>query len=1397
MMIRKEFLVAMSVLVLLGSAFFTLVPISGITAGQNVGAGDPVEITSDIIVGNGEVKEINDVEYEISADIRVESGGILYMNNSKLLWGGDEDGDFGLYVELGGELYIDDNCNFTAQDTTTYQYREKVISPNSYIMESWGIHWKFYVRGTARINNSYFGYMWGETGGYITDHEGGIMCANNDIIIYNCVIQYTECNAIAIFDPDQSDGTSQGLGFSPMIDKVTIDNTSRYGIFVGGDMSSPSITNCTISGAPVQGITYFVGADGILADTTISGCEDGLEVDPVSSSGYSADVIVDRCHFDNNNRTGFLAGRGGMVKFRNSTFNGNLGPGVILQTSTASGIQGIEMVDCDVSNNGKDGITAQVDTVSATLRNVEISGNGGNGIWIPSGSASNPSISKVNIHDNRLYGLYSNGSFGQISDSIISGNSLGNVYIVNGSMMTVYDCEITDSEFGMIVMDSSPVLQLNSVSNTDTGLTVMGDSTPLINGGEFRGNQHAMNILSSDVEIKEVDLIDNPQTGIVMEDTTGNSLENCVLAGNKVGINIMGEGVTMFDNVSITGSTETALELEEKANVTLEGSDLSSNTIDIKLSGNSIAHLYSTIVDSSLISIMDAKSEVRVFWEISTWVRDNMTLENISEANLMVSTLDGNILAQDTTFINGRTSILAPQFFIVGTKVTNLTAVNLSVSLLGYVPYWNSEFQNTGDYYLEVLLAENRAPELPIPLGHGPIYTHNNRPMITWDLAVDWNNDDIDYTINVWQDSIIDGQHIVIDAFSSENSFSFTRNLRYNKEFWVEIVAFDPWGLEDTDTFSFRTTNTPPTQPIVSFIEAPVPALIDLEIMILNGSTDEDTDPIDTITYLVEWYAYREEAWIMITSGSNLMTLDHNLTREGDKIRAVLKSFDGIEYGIPVTIETVVINFAPINLIPFVEVELIEDTPQGGLVDLNSLFEDRDGDDLSFRVTVQRHISADIDQVTGEIILIPDEDWSGEDFLIIEAFDGNSHMEENPTVRVNITVINMNDAPSIDKVIFKGVEIEVEEGRVTLIQDLQGTRTVIDVDGSDPDSEYSDDEFEFSTNFEEVIGPGILDEDDIMFEKTTGRLTVFLINSLVGEHFFNFTITDSQGVSASTPIRLLVDNVNDAPTRPEITSHTDGESISLEVDQRSITFEASASYDPDMDIPNSQEILEYDWNFGEGWIENQGLSYTRDFSVSGEYEIKLRVRDSLGLYEETSLKLNIDVEQDIDRFDTPGGDKPFLEEWGFILIMIIIAIVVLAVIFILIFRKDRLSDTAEVIEKEHEALVAQQQEDALAAQDKLQALMSGMPFPEAAGPALPSGEGAGEYEALPSAPIEGQDMTPPPPMEGPEGGYQQPPAYEQPPVEEIAQAPEPTPGMVPPEEPQPAQDQSYLPPEQQ
>ncbi|OYT46827.1 hypothetical protein B6U90_00070 [Thermoplasmatales archaeon ex4484_6] len=1427
MMIRKTFLVAVSVLVLVGVPIFSLTSVEGAGDGQDLGPG-ATTVTTDYEVLSGETKEITDEDWELNANIYVRNGGTLYINNTKIKWGGTTDGEYGLYVDNGGVLYIDQNCNFTAQDTTTHQYREKVIGTNTYVMESWGVHWKFYVRGTARINNSYFGYMWGETGGYITDHEGGIVCASDDIIIYNCVIQYTECNAIAILNPDLADYQSQGDGFSPRIDRVTIDNTTRYGIFVGGDKSSPTITNSTVRGAPVQGITYFVGADGYLNDTTISGCEDGLELDPVTGSGYSATLLVNRCHFDGNNNSGFIAGRGGTVKFRNSTFNNNKGPGVIMQVSTSSGIQSIEIYDSEVKNNAKEGLTALVNTVSAIIQNVEIAENGGNGIWLPATSNSAPYIVDSSIHDNGRYGIYSNGSAGYVQGTELYRNDLGNIFAVNGSTISISSSDIHHADYGIKVLDAAPSISDNDLRLNGVGVNLDGSGALSLGGNTFFSNEIGLFSRVDDVAVQQNNFDSHSSNTAMILDLRGDKTANvrfCNFTNNKDAVKIYGGEVARFQNISVTGSSGSALFGRYGANFTVRTSEFSGNTMDFILNDASTGKAFSCGTPSSKVTIQDRDSEFWHYWRVSVEVMNNVTLAPVTDANMVIYSDEGEALASEETFFDGTAAVDSPQYMIDGSGMTSYMPVNLTVAKENYIPFWEPDLPNTEDHHEVVYLAENRAPSLPFPPGNQPTITHQNRPLLTWLPPYDWNQDKIGYKVNVWQDDMSTGQHVVVDAIVHNPQYMFRKNLRYNHEFWVEVVAFDPWGLSDTTVFSFRTVNTPPTSPVASFVEAPVPSLVDLEVRIDNASTDSDTNPVDNITYLVEWYAFREDTWVIIMSGSNQFILDHNLTFEGDKIRAVIKPFDGIEYGVPVTLETQVVNFVPHALVDYVEIELNEDEPATGLINLSALFTDRDGDDLSFNVKIQRNVGAEIDKVTNAITFIPDPNWMGKDYLIIEALDSKPHAEDNPTIQVNITVKGVNDAPVITEVNDK----VVEKGSISLVQDIQGATAVITVKGYDPDELYGD-SYEFSTNFLDVIGEGILDEDDFMFERTTGRMSVFLKNAIVGEHIFNITVTDEAGLSSSTPIKLLVENRNDAPTVPEIISHTNGEVVKLPPGENKITFSASPADDPDLHIPDSEEHLEYDWNFGEGWIENIGFENVEaEFPVSGEYEIRVRVRDSMGLYEESSIKIMVNVTAESIQF-AEQTEKTFFEEWGLILILAIIAVIVIAVILFLVFRKDELSDTAKEVEQEHEALVAKQQEEALMAQEKLQALMSGTPYPETTGPALPSaGEGVPSYEALPSAETEGA-----PPQEGAVEGYQeqppvpgyeqQPPAepgYEQPPApayqppameeqpmqapptemppgtpeEQPPAAPEPAvPGAVPPTQPQEGQDPTYLPP---
>ena len=81
MMIRKAFLVAASVLVLLGVSFLTLIPAAGALEPQDVGPG-ATTVTTDFEVNFGETEEISDEVWDLDANIFVRSGGILYINNN-------------------------------------------------------------------------------------------------------------------------------------------------------------------------------------------------------------------------------------------------------------------------------------------------------------------------------------------------------------------------------------------------------------------------------------------------------------------------------------------------------------------------------------------------------------------------------------------------------------------------------------------------------------------------------------------------------------------------------------------------------------------------------------------------------------------------------------------------------------------------------------------------------------------------------------------------------------------------------------------------------------------------------------------------------------------------------------------------------------------------------------------------------------------------------------------------------------------------------------------------------------------------------------------------------------------------------------------------------------------
>ena len=687
-------------------------------------------------------------------------------------------------------------------------------------------------------------------------------------------------------------------------------------------------------------------------------------------------------------------------------------------------------------------------------------------------------------------------------------------------------------------------------------------------------------------------------------------------------------------------------------------------------------------------------------------------------------------------------------------------------------------------------------PPLLLDFESQPVETHQRRPQLQWSEAWDWNNDEIQYRLNIYKGSV-DPENLIgdfTDIIVNTNHLNVTRNLQFHKTYYVVVKAEDPWGLSDSRTYSFRTINSKPTAPTVEVVKNPVSPTDDIEVRIIENSTDADTNPVDDITYFIEFYKMRAMSNLELIQSGNSRILTSDKTSEQDVIMVVVKPFDGIEYGTPVRINVTVQNFLPHAVQQYKDFELEEDTTLENALDLNTMYEDGDGDQIFFEVARSGHVSASIDPITGIMDLIPDEDWNGEDYLIIQADDLKPHGDEPyNTVRINVTVTGSSDPPRITE-----INTNTIKSSLVTLEGIQGSQMSIFASADDPDLEYGD-ELTFSTNFDEIFDTDLLDfnfnenadqEGKYSFDEERGEMNIPLPNEIVGTTEFNITVTDQTGLTNTITIRMIVENKNDPPYLPVILSPSEGSVI--EQGDEGIEFVAGAWDDPDLHIPDSDENLEYSWDFGDGQtMENTGEKVNHLYAAPGNYTVTLMVTDRSDVMRSTSIGIQVEMEDQGIDYKKPEGES-FLEENGWIVIAVIIGVIAIVVALVFIFRKEPLQEVATKEEEAHEALMAKQQEEALKAQETLQAIMSGQATQE--GPALPSAEGGGEqYEALPSAGGEGQE--PPQPEEAPQEGEQ--PGYQQPPEQPQYQAP-PAEQPQQPEQPQyQAPPTEQVPPEQQ
>ena len=1350
------------------------------------------------IIEKGDITVTGDVSYSnetwrVTGDIKIYSGGKLTLDNMTIYMNCSTDGEYGIYVYSGGELIIR-NSTITTTNTTAL-----IVQPSGAVWnKTWGHHWKFYIYsgGAATLLNSTFSYLWGGNGVYLDQSAGGINILSSDVFMYNCTVEKGEQNLLFIGTLSYTDNP-----ITPKIYNCRLINSTAWGIMIASG-AEPTIVGNLISDAAYRGIQIFYYGDPDIRNNVIQNCGSlrdlkpsmqdplqtaGLVIDFIMYTGRPAPVYENNTFINNTNGIGLRRFSSGtcQVILRNNTITQNKYYGIMTGPYSSSSYSVVDalIVNNTISYNGWDGIYLGkynnfVGRHTNAIIGNQIYGNGKNGILIGNESSGvSVNISDNNIYNNGKYGIECIGGGGSYHSNDIHDNALGGIHI-SGGFPSVFNNTIDVSGAdvpGVLVERSTPSLYNNTITGGGESVLMSFSDVHhynvqrnLLTGGgvalEFNSSSH-ISVEPFTISGSDTGLFFNDCDYATISDVSFSNVNNAFVFNNTKHSTI--------SELTITSNRD-AITLLSNSSVLLNNATMGAiGGYAAVMDGNSTLKSMNTTLPLAKVSVRDPLSTLEVFWPVFIRVEDEggYPLEE-------VEVKFANVAGQEWTYYtpaDGKLSwIWMEEYYFTNGTSTVLNPYNISVYLPEYIPQW-------GDHNINRMLSLQYTLEFNYPPGSPrqlrPLQTHNVTPTLTWEAPDDPNGDVLSYTIEIYEDVVSPGT-LFYSGTSRDTSFFVERPMKYHHSYYVKITAHDPWGKSSEKVFKVDVVNTPPDRPGIRIVPSPASSVEDLTVNIVSPSEDPDTNPVDVITYIYTWYVNG----VPVQEGES-NTLSHHYTKEGDVVSIKVTPFDGIDYGTPATLDVHIVNFAPYALVEEVNLTTEEDTPLVNTINLNDYFADRDLDVLSFTAKEERHLSAVIDPVTGNLTIYPEENWNGRDYLIISASDGRARVQPDPTIKIWVTVNSLNDPPvitSVNSIPLRGGEVELES--------LQNARVVLRPVATDPDMVYGD-ALQFSTDAGAIIearGVPIDDPDlEYSFDSNTGEVSFKLLNALVGDLTVELTVADSAGEEFTARIIIHVRNLNDPPTPPVIVSPADHQ----EFGTLTVSFTADPSDDPDLHIPASEESLTYIWDFGDGeTAEGEELEVTHTYRVPGTYTVTLTVRDSSGLSRSTSITIKVSGEIEKPQYTVEKREETFLEKYYGWLILIVVAILIVIGLLVLLKKKEPLEEVAEAEEKDLEQLKA--------------AVAPALPPPEEAPPEAPPETAPPEQPQPEEAPPETPPPETPPEEAPPEAPPVTPPPEEVPAETPPAAPPEEAPGETPPppsppseEVPQEGQPAGETPPE--
>ncbi len=415
-------------------------------------------------------------------------------------------------------------------------------------------------------------------------------------------------------------------------------------------------------------------------------------------------------------------------------------------------------------------------------------------------------------------------------------------------------------------------------------------------------------------------------------------------------------------------------------------------------------------------------------------------------------------------------------------------------------------------------------------------------------FVFDPDGDDLDFEIVEGPGAIEDGHYLYSPDFDSEGTHE------------VKLLARDSKGLESIGTFTVdvENVNRAPVKVIPS-LNTTIMETFTLNLDLSSLFFDPDGDDLE---FEMEGYGRIEES-------SYVFSPDYN--DQGQKL-ATVTAYDslGLSDSLLIRIDVRDKNRDPESAIKEINTSIREGFSLR--IDLNPLFSDPDGDELTFTVSGPGMID------DGYYSYSPNHSEAGQKSVIITASDGKGGSLSLP---INIAVIDVNRPPTVSI-----PDWGVKEGETLRIY-LRAF--VFDPDGDDLD-------------FEIVEGPGAIEDGHYLYSPDFDS---------EGTHEVKLLARDSKGLESIGTFTVDVENVNRAPVKviPSLNT-TIMETFTLNLDLSSLFF------DPDGDD------LEFEME-GYGRIEESSYVFSPDYNDQGQKLATVTAYDSLGLSD--SLLIRIDV----------------------------------------------------------------------------------------------------------------------------------------------------------------------------